>query len=84
MGYKGHPGWTDADVGNVPDTNPTLECEECGVTERWEDLKPASSNDWQLSNSPEKPVLCPDCRAPRSEQGVDGVCVADSRRRPDR
>lgn len=60
MGYRGHPGWSDADVGNVPDRNPLLPCEWCGHEERWEEIR--ENGGWLKSNHPDVPMLCPSCR----------------------
>lgn len=58
MGYKGHPGWTDGDVGNVPDRNPRLSCDGCDESALWQSIK---NGDWQISNDPTEPLLCPEC-----------------------
>jgi uncharacterized protein YlaI len=59
MTYKGS-NWTRGELGNVPDRNPTVHCAEetCDRSEQAKDL----TDDWQLENDPEIPVLCPECK----------------------
>ena len=61
MTYK-DSNWTRGELGNVPDTNPTIECadQQCDETVRAQD---DAVDNWLLENDPDIPVLCPDCRA---------------------
>lgn len=61
MGYKGHPGVSDTDVGNVPPSNPELGCHDCDETERLESME----GEWaykRLGDSYEQIVRCPECQ----------------------
>ncbi|MFW6435949.1 MAG: hypothetical protein ACOCY1_06160 [Halovenus sp.] len=62
MGYKGHPGLTDGDVGNVPPSpsSVTVVCAEptCDETTTADKLP----GDWQATNDPDEVILCPSCK----------------------
>lgn len=60
MGYKGHPGVSDRDVGNVPDKNPELSCDGCGETQRLESIKGV----WKYKRAEgyEQYLRCLDCQ----------------------
>lgn len=60
MGYKGHPGVSDRDVGNVPDKNPEIACDSCDEIERYEDIK----GDWKYkwTGKYQQELRCPDCQ----------------------
>lgn len=61
MGYKGHPGVSDADVGNVPDENPEIECNDCDSSTQLESAK----GSWAYKRPDDEYrqiVRCPDCQ----------------------
>jgi len=62
MGYKGHPGWSDGDVGNVPPSpsSVTVECAEQTCDEKTTADK--LPGDWQATADPNEVVLCPTCK----------------------
>jgi hypothetical protein len=58
MTYKGS-NWTRGELGNVPDPDPTIRCDEptCDAATNTQD-----SDGWLKDANPEVPLLCPDCR----------------------
>lgn len=53
--------WRDQQADAMGSVNDFIECSEtlCDTSERWKDIK--NSEDWQVSNDPEIPLLCPEC-----------------------
>lgn len=60
MGYKGHPGVSDSDVGNVPPSNPKMTCNGCGAEERLKSIE----GSWKYKNGDgyKQYLRCPECQ----------------------
>lgn len=53
--------WRDQQADAMASVNDFVECsdEECDTSERWKYIK--KNSEWQVSNDPEIPLLCPGC-----------------------
>lgn len=59
--------WRDQQADAMGSVNDTIQCgdAQCETSERWADIK--DSDEWQVSNDPEMPLLCPECAARTSD-----------------